>query len=214
MASEGFTNRCAGDGVPEPHRLVITAGSKHRPPINDPERHRGHPARVADEGLADDSAGARFPEPHRLIMAAGSKHRHPINDPERHRGHRPGMAGEGFTDWRAGDGVPEPHRLIMAAGSKHRAPTDCPEGHRGHRPGMAGEGSGRVSHDGSCGPFRCHSRVGRCRVSSHRARVRGPQLTTLMDRKWTEFSGEVQYHSCLHATAAWGPEQLGRQQSR
>ena len=69
VAGERLADGLAGVGVPQPHRLVATAGDDAL--AVGAERHAPHRVRVAGERLADGLAGVGVPQPHRLVATAG-----------------------------------------------------------------------------------------------------------------------------------------------
>ena len=83
VAGERLADGLAGVGVPQPHRLVATAGDDAVPV--GAERHAEHRVRVAGERLADGLAGVGIPQPHGLVVAAGGDAR--AVGAERHAGH-------------------------------------------------------------------------------------------------------------------------------
>ena len=94
----GWPMGLAGVGVPQPHRLVGTAGGDAR--AVGAERHAVHRVRVAGQRLADGLAGVRVPHPHRLVDAAGDDAL-PVGA-ERHAAHPVRVAGERLADGSAG----------------------------------------------------------------------------------------------------------------
>ncbi len=90
VAGQRLADRLAGVGVPQPHRLVGTAGDD--PVAVGAERHAGHRVGVAGQRLADRLAGVGVPHPHRLVGAAGDDA--VAVGAERHAVHRVGVAGE------------------------------------------------------------------------------------------------------------------------
>ncbi len=111
VAGQRLADGLAGVGVPQPHRVVGTAGGDAVPV--GAERHAVHRVRVAGQRLADRVGRWPRPTAARVLSSLPEAMRVPsgLNATLYTAS---GVAGQRLADGLAGVGVPQPHRLVVS----------------------------------------------------------------------------------------------------
>ncbi len=113
VAGERVADGLAGVGVPQPHRVVVTAGDDAG--AVGAERHAVTPRRCGRSAAAPTGWPVSASHSRTVLSSLPETMRVPVGA-ERHAGHRVGVAGERLADGLAGVGVPQPHRVVVTAG--------------------------------------------------------------------------------------------------